>query len=328
MTSATLASGKTPSRLGYAIILALIGIGWGSTQPLGKIAASTGHPPFGLIFWQLVVCVLVLGVLTLMRGKRLPLHRAALEFYVVVAFLGTLIPNYTFYVSVARLPSGIMSIIIATIPLIAFPMAMALGMDKFSPRRMLGILLGLSGVLMIVLPQTSLPDPAMLAFLPIAMIGPVFYAMENTYVAARGTAGMDAIEAMLGASIAGLLFCTPVMLATLVIYAGGGLWVSIAAAGLLGLCSGGDNSVSILLARRYFSAETFGRASATQMVAIAAGGGVSPWLAGVVHDRTGSYDLALLMAAACMGGAALAAAWLPEFRPGEAKPGKPVTVEG
>ena len=81
--------------------------------------------------------------------------------------------------------------------------------------------------------------------------------------------------------------------------------------------SGGDNSVSILLARLYFSVETFGRASATQMVAMAAGGGVSPWIAGLVHDRTGNYDLALLMAAACMGGAALAAAWLPEFRPGD-----------
>jgi MFS family permease len=104
------------------------------------------------------------------------------------------------------------------------------------------------------------------------------------------------------------------MLATLVIYAGGGLWVSIAAGGLLGLCSGGDNSVSLLLARRYFSADTFGRASATQMVATAAGGGISPWLAGLVHDRTGSYDLALIMAAACMGAAALAAWWLPEGR--------------
>ncbi len=104
------------------------------------------------------------------------------------------------------------------------------------------------------------------------------------------------------------------MLATLTIYAGGGLWVSIAAGGLLGLCSGGDNSVSLLLARRYFSADTFGRASATQMVAAAAGGGVSPWLAGLVHDRTGNYDLALIMAAACMGAAALAAWWLPEHR--------------
>ncbi len=212
MTSAFLATGKTPSRAGYAIILALIGIGWGSTQPLGKIAASTGHPPFGLIFWQLVVCVLVLGALTLVRGKRLPLHRKALEFYVVVAFLGTLIPNYTFYVSVARLPSGIMSIIIATIPLMAFPIAMALGLDRFSLRRMIGILLGLSGVLLIVLPQTSLPDRAMVAFLPIAMIGPFFYALENTYVAARGTQGMDAIQAIFGASIAELVFCVCVSL--------------------------------------------------------------------------------------------------------------------
>jgi MFS family permease len=135
------------------------------------------------------------------------------------------------------------------------------------------------------------------------------------------------VDRMPAARLAMIVMAVP-MLATLVIYAGGGLWVSIAAAGLLGLCSGGDNSVSILLARRYFSAETFGRASATQMVATAAGGGVSPWLAGVVHDRTGNYDLALLMAAACMGGAALAAAWLPEFRPGEAPTGKPVGAQG
>lgn len=124
------------------------------------------------------------------------------------------------------------------------------------------------------------------------------------------------VDRMPAARLAVIVMVAP-MLATLIIYAGGGLWVSIAAAGLLGLCSGGDNSVSFLLARRYFSVETFGRASATQMVAMAAGGGVSPWIAGLVHDRTGNYDLALLMAAACMGGAALAAAWLPEFRPGD-----------
>ena len=64
-----------------------------------------------------------------------------------MAFLGTLIPNYTFYLSVARLPAGIMSILISTIPLIAFPIALALGIDRFSLRRMIGILLGLTGVL-------------------------------------------------------------------------------------------------------------------------------------------------------------------------------------
>lgn len=201
-----------PSRAGYAAILALIGIGWGSTQPLGKIAASTGYQPFGLIFWQLVVCVLVLGILTVLRGKGLPLTRRALEFYVVVAFLGTLIPNYTFYLSVARLPAGIMSIIIATVPLIAFPLALSFGMDRFSLRRMGGIALGLSGVLLIALPKASLPESAMVAFLPVAMVGPLFYALENTYVARRGTGELDAIQAMFGASLAGLVFCAPIML--------------------------------------------------------------------------------------------------------------------
>jgi drug/metabolite transporter (DMT)-like permease len=126
--------------------------------------------------------------------------------------LGTLVPNATFYTSVARLPAGIMSILISTVPLLAFPMSMALGLDRFSGRRVLGLALGLAGVLLIALPNASLPDPAMAAFLPLAMVGPLFYAMEGTYVARNGTAGMDAVQAMFGASLVGLIMCVPIML--------------------------------------------------------------------------------------------------------------------
>ena len=197
---------------GYLPALMLLGLGWGATQPLGKIAASTGHPPFGLIFWQLVVCVLVLGALTLLRGKGVRRTPEALRFYVVIAVLGTLVPNATFYLSVARLPAGIMSILISAVPLISFPLALALGMDRFSARRVLGLLLGVAGVALIALPKASLPEPGMAAFLPLALIGPLFYALENTYVARFGMAGMDAVQAMFGASLAGLILCVPVML--------------------------------------------------------------------------------------------------------------------
>lgn len=47
-----------------------------------------------------------------------------------------------------------------------------------------------------------------------ALVGPVFYATEASFVAWRGTAGMDALQAMLGASLMGLILCLPVMLAT------------------------------------------------------------------------------------------------------------------
>lgn len=196
-----------------------LGVGWGSTQPLSKIAASTGHPPFALLFWQTVIVVAVLGAISLARGKGLVFTRRALTFYLIVALLGTVIPNTTFYISVARLPAGIMSIIISMIPMIAFPMGLALGMDRFEGRRLAGLALGLAGVALIALPRTSLPDPAMVAWLPLAMVGPLFYATEGTFVARFGTAGMDPVQAMFGTSLVALALVTPLMLAT-------GQWVS------------------------------------------------------------------------------------------------------
>jgi len=199
-------------RVVFPLILIWLGIGWGSTQPLGKIATTGGAGPFGLIFWQSVICVVLLGAITLARGRGLVFTRRALTFYAVVAVIGTLIPNTTFYVSVTHLPSGIMSIIISTIPLMAFPMALALGMERFQALRLVGLGLGLCGVALIALPRASLPDPAMAAFLPLAMVGPLFYAMEATFVARFGTAGMDPVQAMFGVSVAATLLSLPVML--------------------------------------------------------------------------------------------------------------------
>ena len=198
----------------YVGTLCLLGLGWGVTQPLGKIATSTGHQPFGLIFWQLVICSVVLGAMSLPRGKGLVFRREALQFYVVVALLGTLIPNYTFYISVTHLPAGIMSILISTIPLIAFPLALALGIDRFSVLRLCGLLLGVAGVALIALPDGSLPAAGMVAYLPLAMLGPLFYATEATYVAKWGTAGLDPVQAMFGASVVGAVLCLPLALAS------------------------------------------------------------------------------------------------------------------
>jgi drug/metabolite transporter (DMT)-like permease len=196
------------------MILVWLGIGWGATQPLGKIATQSGAGPLGLTFWQAVVCTVILGTITLARGRGLVFTRPALIFYGVVAVLGTVLPGLTFYISAERLPSGIMSIIISTIPLMAFPMALALGMERFDRLRLLGLLLGLGAVALIALPRTSLPDPAMIAFLPLALCGPLLYAAEASFVARYGTAGMDAVQAMFGVSVVAVVITLPLMLVT------------------------------------------------------------------------------------------------------------------
>jgi drug/metabolite transporter (DMT)-like permease len=200
-------------RLKYVVILILLGCAWGMTQPFGKIAVSTGYGHFGIIFWQLAIGAIVLGAMALPSGRFRPGWRG-FGFAVLIAVIGTIIPNTTFYISVERLPSGIMSILIATVPIMAFPMALALGMDRPSLARIAGLMCGIAGVALIALPQASLPDPAMAAFLPLALVGPLFYAIEGNVVARTGTAGMTAVQAMFLVSAVGAAMMLPVTLAT------------------------------------------------------------------------------------------------------------------
>ena len=206
-------------RLLYGAVLLGSGLAWGSTQTLGKIAVSTGHQHFGLIFWQLAIGAVFLGLITLIQRKSVPLTRATLGFSVVIAVIGTIIPNSAFYYAVAHLPAGIMSIIISTVPLLSFPIALAIGMDRFSLPRLVGLLCGLAGVALIALPQASLPEIGMAAFIPIALIGPLFYACESNLVGRYGTAGMDPLQAMFLTSAVGTVLALPLAL-------GSGQWIN------------------------------------------------------------------------------------------------------
>jgi drug/metabolite transporter (DMT)-like permease len=199
-------------RLRLIGVLILLGVGWGSTQALGKMAVSSGHQHFGLIFWQATIGVFVLGALNIARRGHFALNRAGLRFAFIIACIGTLIPNSTFYISVAHLPSGVMSILISTIPMLSLPMALALGMDRLHPLRLLGLLCGFAGVALIAIPQTSLPTPEMAAWLPLAMVGPVFYAMEGNYVAKWGMGDLDAVQAMFWASLLAAVLALPLAL--------------------------------------------------------------------------------------------------------------------
>ncbi len=193
--------------------LVVLGAGWGLTHPLSKIATQAGHPPFLMLFWQMVIVVAVLGGATLMRGRKLPATPEALRFYVVVAVLGTVVPNASFYLSIARLPSGVMSILVSAVPMIAFPLALATGADRFSVPRLLGLLMGLGGVALIAGPGGGL-EPSVVAAIPAALIGPLFYALEANYVARRGMAGMDPVTAMTGAALVALVLCLGLVLVT------------------------------------------------------------------------------------------------------------------
>ncbi len=199
--------------LHFTAILLAIGTGWGLTQPLAKIAVSEGYQPLGLIFWQMAIGAAFLFVLRLLAGKSVALPRDKLRFFLLIAALGTLIPNSFSYRAAAELPSGVMSIVISLVPIAAFPIALLLRVDAFSWPRLAGLLAGLGGVVILSEPE-ALPDPAMAFWLPIAALAPICYALEGNVVARWGMHGLGAGHVLYGACVVGAVLALPLALAS------------------------------------------------------------------------------------------------------------------
>lgn len=200
-------------------LLFLLGAGWGLTQPFSKIAVSGGYRDFGLVFWQTAIGTVLLAVILLIRGKQITWGRAQVQLAIMIALIGTVVPNATSYVAYVHLDSGIMSILISMVPIFALPMALLFGNEQWRILRLLGLLFGLAGVLMLILPGQEAIGDVSFWYVAIALIAPMLYAFEGNYVARFGTAGLDPFEVLFGASVFGMVFSGPVALAS-------GAWIN------------------------------------------------------------------------------------------------------
>ena len=187
-------------------------------MPLTKIAVSTGYKHFGLLFWQMAIGAAAMTLVAIVRGTRLPLGRAQVQFYVVIAFIGSILPNTASYQAAVHLPSGVMSILLSMIPIWAFPIALFLALDRFEWRRLGGLAAGMVAVLLIVLPGADMTGNIPVFWVLIGMISGLFYAFEGNFVARWGAAGLDAMQVLWGASIVGTIVTLPLAL-------GSGQWI-------------------------------------------------------------------------------------------------------
>ncbi|WP_295312905.1 DMT family transporter [Roseobacter sp.] len=206
----------------FIAVLIIMGAGWGITLPLTKIAVSTGYQHFGLIFWQLVIGAVLMSVIGLIRGTRLPVTRPQLAICLMVLMIGTVLPNTTSYQAAVHLPSGVLSLLLSMVPMLAFPVALAMGLDRFSLPRLAGLSLGLAGVLIIAVPGAQAMNLSVF-WIIVALIASLCYGLEGNLVARFGTAGLDAFQVLYGASLMGAVIMLPVAVVT-------GQWIPPAAA--------------------------------------------------------------------------------------------------
>jgi drug/metabolite transporter (DMT)-like permease len=95
--------------------------------------------------------------------------------------------------------------------MLTYGLALAMAMDRLHWHKVAGIGLALAGVLFIVLPEASLPDPAMAGWVLFAMLASASFAIANV-AAARTRPPQTASLAMAAAmSLAAAAFLLPAM---------------------------------------------------------------------------------------------------------------------
>jgi drug/metabolite transporter (DMT)-like permease len=88
---------------------------------------------------------------------------------------------------------------------LSFPIALSLGNDRFSARKLIGLTLGFGAVVLIAANSGSFEGDVTLWWIAVALVAPSFYALEGNVVAKWGTYGFDAIETLFWSSVFGLV---------------------------------------------------------------------------------------------------------------------------
>lgn len=170
-------------------LLVLLGFLWGTGYSLARFATTNGVSPLGYSFWQSLGPAILVSAIYWTLEKNAPLSPAAPEkrsprlYYWVYGLTGIILPNTNMYYAAPHLPAGILAMVVNTVPIFAYLMALAAGVEQFKILRFLGLVLACSGLLFILLPESSLPSPEMLPWVLISLLTPLSFAFCSVYIA-------------------------------------------------------------------------------------------------------------------------------------------------
>ena len=187
--------------------------GYAMTFSLNRIVITEGIPVFPFVFWQGVVAGAIALVAGLAVGQLPSLKGAYVRFYFIFGFIGIALPYTLLALAAPRVPAGAVALSLTLSPILTYAFSVLFRLDRVRLLRVAGILLGLAGILVVLAPGTSLPDPGMAPWLLLAFGAPVCYAFGTVTVVLLRPAGSKPIPLTCGIALASAVLMLPVMAA-------------------------------------------------------------------------------------------------------------------
>lgn len=190
-------------------ILLFCGSVWGVAFTLTRVVMSGGGHPLAVTFWHAAASAALIWAGLALTGRLPRIDRAFLRFAPVLGVLGGAAPSFLLFWAAQHVGAGVLSVCMATVPLMQIGLSAALGIEPFRARRLFGLLLGLAAVWLIADPERG-AAPAV--WVLVATLGAFCYACEDSFIALRRPPGLSSLHALAGMTFFAALYAAPTLL--------------------------------------------------------------------------------------------------------------------
>ncbi|MDX1902387.1 MAG: DMT family transporter [Gammaproteobacteria bacterium] len=205
------------NKLASLILLITLGLIWGTGYSIARFAMTHGVTPLGYSFWQSIGPAILLSLIVLFYKKNTRagrIQQTPYLYYFICGLTGIAIPNSVMYFAAPHLPAGLLAVVVNTVPIMSYVLALFARVEKFNVLRLAAIILAMCGLLLILLPGNALPTLNKIPWIIVVLITPLSFAFCAVYVARFRPKHSDSISLSAGTLMTSSIILFPFILFT------------------------------------------------------------------------------------------------------------------
>jgi len=170
---------RPPSLVFDILLLLLAAMIYGAIFPVNRFAAEAGWPPLSFAFQQSLAAGLVLTVAAVILRVPLGVTGSHLRAYVAIGGLVVGLPMGLLVSAASHLDASVVTLVLCLSPIFTLFIGTLLGVETFSRSTFYGMLLGIVGIAVIVVPQTAVLREGTWGWFLLSLGAPVMFATAN-----------------------------------------------------------------------------------------------------------------------------------------------------
>jgi drug/metabolite transporter (DMT)-like permease len=193
----------------HVFLLLLAALIYGAIFPVNRFAAEAGWEPISFAFQQALFAGLLLVAAGLPLGLKPGVTRSHLLAYVAIGGLVVGLPMGLLVAAASRLDASVVTLVLCLSPIFTLFIGALLGIERLSRNMLIGMLLGIGGIAVIVIPQSAVLREGTWGWFLLSLGAPVMFATANNlakYLRPPATHSLSmAAGTLLGAAAVALL---------------------------------------------------------------------------------------------------------------------------